>query len=103
MTPPEWLRQLPMPTQRITARSKEWSSSGKPKWVAGVAGRQAGPSRSCPSTGFGWTILPGFIRLPGSKSAFSSPNAVTSRSPNMRVSSSPRDWPSPCSPERDPP
>ena len=61
--------------------------------------RSGGSTRS----GYGSTTLPGFILPSGSQIALNSRNASTSSSPNIFGSSSARDWPSPCSPESEPP
>ena len=47
--------------------------------------------------------LPGFILLCGSQMALNSRKAAISSSPYMMGSNSPRAWPSPCSPESEPP
>jgi len=43
------------------------------------------------------------MRPSGSKIALNSANARTSAGPNIFGSSAARDWPSPCSPESEPP
>ena len=53
--------------------------------------------------GYGSTTLPGFIFQSGSQIALNSRNASMSSSPNIFGRSSARDWPSPCSPESEPP
>ena len=53
--------------------------------------------------GYGSTTLCGFIRFSGSQIRLKSANAPTSSGPNIFSSISARDWPSPCSPESDPP
>jgi hypothetical protein len=49
------------------------------------------------------TTLCGFIAPSGSQIALNSANAFTSFAPNIFGSSSARAWPSPCSPDSEPP
>ena len=51
----------------------------------------------------GRTILPGFIFQSGSQIDLNSLNAWISSSPNIFGSNSARAWPSPCSPDSEPP
>ena len=56
-----------------------------------------------PSAGTRRSACAGSSGSPGSHTALNSPNARISSGPNIFGSSAPRDWPSPCSPESDPP
>ena len=47
--------------------------------------------------------LPGFMRLSGSQMRLKSRKACINSGPNILGRSAPRAWPSPCSPEREPP
>src|SRR5919199_3773090 len=104
MTPPSVCRHLPTPTQRVVACAHEPLSLRNAKCDLTCGGLNvSGPSRMFESSGYGSTTLPGFIFQPPSQIDLNSRNASTSSGPNIFGSSSPRDCPSPCSPEIDPP
>src|SRR5581483_4196927 len=105
MTPPSLSvrRHLPIPTQRVVACENEPPSSGYVNHVLTLGGLKSVPSRRLSVIRYGSTTLPGFIFQSGSQIALNSRKPSTSSSPNIFGSSSARDWPSPCSPESEPP
>ena len=105
MNPPDpavSARHLPTPTHRWTAFVKLPLSWENEKPVPAVMLTAAGRRRSA-SSGSGSTMMPGFNRFCGSKSALTSSSARIASSECWRLSSSERARPSPCSPEADPP
>ena len=94
----------PTPTQRLVALAKSKPSSGNAKWVStwrsATVGAEAqvvvGPVRARPP-------CRGSSRPSGSQMSLNAANAPTSSSPYILTSSSARAWPSPCSPESEPP
>src|SRR5438046_3747515 len=103
MTPPSVCLHLPIPTQRVAACANEPPSLGYEKCVRRRGGLYDGPRRRFSVIGYGSTTLPGFIFQSGSQIDLNSRKPSTSSSPNIFGSSSARDWPSPCSPESEPP
>lgn len=94
---------LPTPRQRRVARWKlprSW-----PKASFGSSGMVGMPSwtRRFSSIVAGRTTRPGFIRSSGSQIPLKSSKAVMICGGYIRGSSSARAWPSPCSPDSDPP
>src|SRR5690348_12180497 len=103
MTPPSVCRHLPIPTQRVVACANEPPSFGYEKCVRTLGGLYDVPSRRFSVIGYGSTTLPGFIFQSGSQIDLNSRKPSTRSSPNILGKSSARDWPSPCSPESEPP
>jgi hypothetical protein len=92
---------LPTPVQRCTASSTEPSSWASRRKRRGSRSRAA--SRMSASTGRGATSTPGLSRSPGSKRCLTAANSAITSAEYIRVSSSERARPSPCSPDRLPP
>src|SRR5438477_2938703 len=103
MTPPSVRRHLPMPTQRVVACAKLPPSSGYEKNVLTFGGRYEVPRRRLSVIESGSTTFPGFIFQSGSQIDLNSRKPSTRSSPNIFGRSSARDWPSPCSPDSEPP
>ena len=83
---------------RTTRRRPETRSASAA--AAARSRRRAAGSRSADTAS---TTLCGFSLLSGSQTALNSRNACISSGPNIFGSSAPRDWPSPCSPDSEPP
>ena len=94
---------------RLRPRSARWRArscrdrSGKWKCVSRLVRIEVGAKRRFSIDPVWSTTLPGFIFHAGSQIVLNSRNASISSGPNIFGSNSARDWPSPCSPESEPP
>ena len=95
-------RHLPTPVQRCTARAKSPASSSYRSPSALVTGTTL-RARRASSRRAGATMMPGFSRLAGSKTAFTWDISSRAAGEYIRASSSLLARPSPCSPESEPP